>query len=271
MFKTLTALNRFLATLLALAIVGLLGAGGWYGYQVLNRDRLAQQALEERDAQIESLKNDLGASREENKQLVLDLEEKRRQIRKLETANRLLKVDHRVAQLEVVSQQGSKENKDLVTKVGFVEVDEQGKSLDKMRVFNVEGDVVYVDAWVIKFSDKYVEQGDALRSTSICLFRRLFGESQRPEDGYVLDPVGARPAAYGLDKRVSPEEQELWSRFWDYANDPDKASEAGVRAAHGEAPSIKLQPGRRYRVLLRSSGGLSIATEPTSKKTSPPG
>ena len=60
---------------------------------------------------------------------------------------------------------------------------------------------------------------------------------------------------------MSPLEHDLWANFWDYANDPAKAKQAGVRAAHGEAPSIRVQAGKRYRVELRASAGLSIIPE----------
>ena len=60
-------------------------------------------------------------------------------------------------------------------------------------------------------------------------------------------------------------EKGLWARFWDYANDPELAREKGVRAAHGEAPSIQLRPGKSYRVELRASGGISVVPE-----TAPP-
>jgi hypothetical protein len=60
---------------------------------------------------------------------------------------------------------------------------------------------------------------------------------------------------------MSPVERDIWANFWEYANDPAKAKKAGVRAVHGEAPSIRLEPGKRYRVELRSSAGLSIVPE----------
>ncbi|NQT13274.1 MAG: hypothetical protein HQ582_11030, partial [Planctomycetes bacterium] len=42
---------------------------------------------------------------------------------------------------------------------------------------------------------------------------------------------------------------------------PEKAKQAGVRAAHGEAVSMKLVPGKRYRVELRASAGVSIVPD----------
>ena len=273
MLKTLNALNNLTRTILALAILAVLLAGGWFAYQTYFADKLlAARALEEREAEIAGLTQDLEArdqqihrlgeelteSHEQIDRLELDVEAKRREIERLDTALRLMKVDQRVAQIDVLSQQGSAENGDLVTVVTFCEVDDQGGPLDKPRVFSIKGDVVYVDSWVAKFTDDYVEMGDPLRATSICLFRRLFGEAQTPSDGFVLDPVGSQPAAYRNGGKMSDLEQEIWSKFWEYANDPAQAEKVGVRAAHGEAPYIKLMPGKRYKVLLRSSGGLSF-------------
>jgi hypothetical protein len=60
---------------------------------------------------------------------------------------------------------------------------------------------------------------------------------------------------------MTDSEREIWSKFWDYANSPALAGQVGIRAAHGEAPSIKLMPGKRYRISLRASAGLEIVTE----------
>jgi hypothetical protein len=96
---------------------------------------------------------------------------------------------------------------------------------------------------------------------SICLFRRIFGEAQEPRNGFVLDAVGSTPAPYRAGGTMTDLERDLWSKFWDYANNPALAGKAGIRAAHGEAPSIKLMPGKRYRISLRASAGLEIVTE----------
>ena len=284
MFKTLQALNSFLGTILALAIVGLISVGGWIGYRSHFADKFAlieteeklalsdaeikrlSRDLDERMNQVEELDTRLTASLEEAKLLSREVQEKIKDIKRLKTAMTLLKVDHRLARIDVLSQQGSRENDDLATEFSFVEVDENGNPLEDARHFSIEGDVLYLDAWVVKFTDEYVEQGDPLRSTSICLFRRLFGENQHPSNGFSLDPVGSQPVAYRTDGQPSEFEQRLWNRFWDLANDPQMALKEGVRAAHGTAPYVKLRPGKRYRVQLRASDGLSIVPEKT-----PPG
>jgi hypothetical protein len=249
--KAVTTFERLLRTLLGLAVVGLLAVGGWFGYNTFNADKLALQEKTEKLAQREKEIATLNA----------DLKVKQQEIQRLDMALRLLKVDHRVARVEVLSQTGSAEKGDLKTRFSFAELDDHGKPLDSPRVFEVKGDLVYLDAWVIKFSDQLVESGDPEHAASIYLFRRIFGEAQQPKDGFLIDPVGAAPTPYRSGKPASEFEQGLWSRFWDYANNSKMAGQEGVRAAHGEAPSIKLMPGKRYKVLLRASGGLSIVPD----------
>jgi hypothetical protein len=254
-FKALSTVNQALGTIVSLLVVALLGGVGYLGYSYLGQREAFQRELADRDARIQAL-ND-------------DLETKRREIQQLQTALRLLKVDHRVAVIDVLKQTGSKESKDLRTQFAFTELDAKGNPLDKARAFTVDGDLAYIDSLVVKFTDEAVETADPLRSTSLCLFRRVFGENQKPADGFALDAVGAQPARY-RDGREPPEfEKELWRKFWDYASNPEEARKKGIRAAHGEAPFQKLVPGKRYRVLLRSSGGLTF--EPDASPAQTPG
>jgi hypothetical protein len=321
MLKTLSAVNSLLATLLGFAIVGLVGAGGYFGYQAYHADKFEleekEAELAKRQEKIQDLSLDLQSKQRElevlddelrtSKQQVMslsqdvqlkekkitalnedvsqkaeeieslnteveqqkkeilalneDIEAKIREIEQLNVAMGLLKVDHRVAQIDVLSQEGSAQDDNLVTTVGFVELSPEGKPLEEPRVFKIQGDVIYISSLVVKFTDKHVELGDPLRSTSVCLFQKIFGESQEPRDGFSLDPEGSQPAAYRTGGKMSDFEQEIWSRFWDYANDPVLAEKYGVRAAHGEAPFQKVVPGKRYKLQLRSSGGLTIVPE----------
>jgi len=54
---------------------------------------------------------------------------------------------------------------------------------------------------------------------------------------------------------------KIWNDFWVIANDPKEAEQMGIRAAHGQAVSIKVQAGKSYRLMLRASDGLSIVPE----------
>lgn len=275
MLKVLTALNTFLGTLLALVIIGALSYGGWFAYRGYHAEKFAREDLEqakvalknaeqqlvERETEVADLSRSLQVTTRQRDALEVDLTASRKEIERLDTAMRLLKVDHRLARITVISQQGSTETNDLSTRFQFVEVDDQGAAVEDPREFSIAGDLLYIDGWVIKFNDDYIEQGDSLRSTSIYMFRRLFGEHQTPRDGFELDSQNTRPVAYRTGEQPSEFEQDLWNRFWHYANNPEEAREKGVRAMHGTAEYTKLMPGKSYLVELRASDGASIVVE----------
>ena len=76
------------------------------------------------------------------------------------------------------------------------------------------------------------------------------------------DPRGQHPerpsAPYRRGVPASAFEQRLWAQFWELANDPQLAKEHGVRAAHGQAVSMKLQPGKYYVLEQRLTGDMTI-------------
>lgn len=245
--KAVSAVTSFLRTIALLAMTGVLAFGSWLGYNTFTaRDRAIQESRE-KDQKIKELNE--------------EIDNQKRQIEKLDTAVRLLKVDHRVAMISVKEQRPGKDGQVSSTTFDFVETDAQGKPLDAPRTITIEGDLAYVDTYVIKFEDTNVESGDLLRGTSICLFHRIFGEKQNPSEGVKLDAVGSRPAAYSRGLPMSDFERQLWTNFWEYANDPEKAKAAGIRAAQGEAPSMKLKKDTIYRLDLRASDGLTIRPE----------
>jgi len=189
------------------------------------------------------------------------IERQQQEIQRLEVSLHLLKVDHRVARLEVVGQTVAEDTGEVTTKVRFVELDPDGNEMGAGVVVEIKGKKVYVEGLTIKFNDEFVELGDYLRGTSVCLFTRIFGEDQAPTAGHQLDPKYTHPLPYSGDDLPDPFYDELWQRFWDYANDPEAAAAKGVRAAHGEAPFIDARPGKSYKVELRQSGGLTITPE----------
>ena len=93
------------------------------------------------------------------------------------------------------------------------------------------------------------------------LFKRLFGNDQKPDDGYPLDEHGAAPKAYARGGKMSDFERAIFDDFWSIANDKDKAAEKGIKANYGNADYIKVQPGKTYKVELRASSGPKITLE----------
>jgi hypothetical protein len=131
------------------------------------------------------------------------------------------------------------------------------------KTMTIPGQEFYVDAFVAKFERKLVEEGDGLRGKSLLVFRRVFGDRQKPIDGVPLYRQSNEvdlvvPEQLQVDTKPSPFELQLWSKFWTYANDPKAAAEAGVRVAQGEAPHVKAVSGQVYKIVLRASGGLEI-------------
>lgn len=245
----LSGFNRLLGNLTKLALLGLVGVGGFFVYQAYYANDIA---IRQRDEKLK-------AAAEQIDRLGKDVAAKQQQIERLRMAMRLLKVDHRIARVWVLDQHTPPGSDRVKTKFRFVEVSED-KQIDKPRDFTIDGDLLYVDALVIKFADEYVERADPLRSTSVCLFTRLFGEFQQPSEGYPLDSAGSRPKVYGQEGQMSDFERTIWNNFWQYANDPDLAKAAGIRALHGEAPSTKLEKGKLYEIELRASSGLAFVT-----------
>lgn len=273
MFKVMDSISNLVRATVSLVLLTVVGVGGWFGYTTYYEKHLAvQDALREKSEELTQVAARLAESEEQivaKNQLIADqekdiaakqveIENQAKEIERLDTALGLLKVDHRVARLAVTDQKTDEDGEVTTTTVQFAEVNNEGNPLEQPREFTIEGDVVYIDAWVAKFMDENVEQGVPLRSTSICLFRRLFGEQQRPADGYQLDAFGSRPIAYDRGSRVSELEEKIWDKFWDYANNPKKAEAEGLRALQGEAPSIRLMPGKQYEIFLRASDGLTI-------------
>jgi cell division protein FtsL len=252
MAETLKTFASLLRSLVTLVLLVFLSVAGWIAYQTVTSHSRLETELKERTAEIEKLNSQVATQA--------------KQIEELDLTLRLLKRNHRLAEIRVVDQWiSTDEKKVLMTKLEFVEVDDQEQPIDKPRVFTIEGDIVYIEAWIVKYLDQFVEKGDLVRGTSICLFKRLYGEYQEPSEGFVLDTVGSRPAAYSREGSIPEFERDIWKQFWDFANDPDKAQQAGIRAAHGDAPFVKLRPGKIYLIDLRASDGLTIRA-----KDSPP-
>lgn len=188
--------------------------------------------------------------------------EKELEIERLTEVVGRLTAETRIAQVLVTDHARSPETGLRETTIKFVELDRQGKPL-KPRFFTVDGDVIYFDSLVIKFDHEYVEQGEALRGKSVSLFRRIFSERQKPEDGFPMDDSGEGvPDIYRVDPTPSPFEVDLWKNFWRYATDPEEARRLGVRVIQGEAVYQRFIKGNLYTLSLDHDGGLNINVEP---------
>lgn len=262
MGSTIQSLAATARAVVTLALLGVVTLGGWtiyrYYYErevaVRERDEL-RRTLAQKDEQLDALQQQVSRLRDE--------------LQRKETALRLLKVDTRVAHL-AITRQWHRDDGRLMTQGYFLEVDQQGRPLGRPVHFTIEGDEIHINAFVAKFEDEYVEQGVPLKNTSICLFRRIYGEFQSPSEGIELDPVGRQPRAYSDGLPPTQFERELWANFWDYANSAEKRKAVGLRAAEGQGPYKRVRAGKLYPIQLRASDGLGFGPEQDLPAEGPP-
>lgn len=183
---------------------------------------------------------------------------------RLKTYLKLLEYTERRAQLEVISQTKDAAG-ETVNKLRFTELDPQGGVVGAQRVLEIKGDEVYVDTLVIKFEDHFVEQGDPLKGKALLLFRRIFTNRVKPDDGYYLDRNGVPPEIYAGRTVPNAFERDLWARFWEVANSEPQAKLAGVKAMHGQAVYGRLVPNMVYTLLMRSTGEVILPAPKASQ------
>lgn len=269
---SLRTINSLMRTLLATIVVGGLAIASWKAYSTYYAHEIAadQQRQEVRQMQdeLDKTRRQLDARDKEIESQAAKLQQQETEIAnlnadvaRLDTALRLLKVDHRLARLSIVDQRTDDDTGKTETEVEFVELNDEGASIEEPRTFRIRGEVIYIDNWVVKFNDEYIEKADLDRATSLVLFRRIFGDQQEPREGAWLDVTNRPPRAYTRGGVVSDFEKRIWDDFWTIANDETKAKELGIRAAHGEAVSIKAEKGKVYKLQLRASDGLSIVPD----------
>lgn len=273
---TISNVNSMIRNLLLAVLIGGAGFGGYKAYELYNepQKKLAEKQveLEKTLGSLQLANEDLAARQKEIADLGAQLTEKIAQVDRLEVKMKLLKVRHRLAQLKVLDQreipslnpiapttgtETSASRSNLMTRIEFVEINEHGEPIGEAKQFDIVGDMVYVDYLHVTFDDKYIEQSDLDRSTSLALFQRIFGEHQEAAQGFQLDTVGTRPTAYGRGTEMSEFEKKIWDDFWLIANDPQRAKDLGIQAANGNAVSIRVRPGMTYEIELRSTGNMT--------------
>lgn len=254
--ETVKTANSAIRTLLFAIVVFGAGWAGWQGYSLYNEP---QKKLAEKEEALQKAQLQLEQSQQQVDKLASELAQTSEALAKRETSLRLLKMRHRIARLEVLDQTPIPDSDRVLTTLEFYEVNSDGAPLGSERQrIQLEGDRVYVECLVAKFDDQYIESNDLDRATAICLFQRIFGEYQEPQDGVSLDQNGSRPTSYERGGQMSEFEQRIWADFWQFAADPSKAAEIGIRAAHADAPSTRVEKGKTYQLEMRSTGEFTL-------------
>ena len=172
---------------------------------------------------------------------------------KLETFLRLLKHAERRARLEVLAQEADAAGR-MINSIRFTEISSDGSPLGVARDLQLAGKEIYLDTLVIQFEERFVEQGGPLKGKALLILRRLFSDSVPPDDGVRLDEEGVAPDVYAAREAPTAFERGLWQRFWEIASNEKLAQELGVKAIHGQAVYGKVEPGKVYELVMRSTG-----------------
>ena len=144
----------------------------------------------------------------------------------------------------------------LYTRLLVVETDRSDplrRVLEKQ--YEIEGDVVHFDALIVTFVNQFVMDG---RERSLYLWRRVYGESMKPEEGYPIETPGGEPKRYAdICAKLSLKDRDMfWEEIWELSNDPDRLREAGIKAIYGNVIYRKLKPGLIYVFKISNTGAL---------------
>ena len=197
---------------------------------------------------------------EQRNSVVQLLEQEKQKTKRLEEVVTHLQGQDRVADVIVTEQR--EVDGVLQTTLLFVEYAKDGSPLPAKR-FTFEGKTAHIDAMVINFDGKYVENRDPLRGRSIALFTRIFGDKQTPAQAPRIDDPGHIPSIYqGVDPKVSEFEQDLWKDFWRLADDKVYRDSTGVKLAYGSGAFREvMKKHQTYTLTLDPQGGLRMVNE----------
>ena len=132
-----------------------------------------------------------------------------------------------------------------------------------LRTFTIPGDTPYIDAIVLKFKDKYVEEGNLLKGKSIAFFRRVFSNKEAPDQGVSL--LGKHGIPRVLEHRYGRPNKflmELWRKIWPLLKHPSLGKKMGLEVVQGEAHYRPVRPGKLYVIYVRNDGGLEFTEQP---------
>jgi len=123
LIEKVSIITSAIRTLLTTVIVGGLGIGGWYGYNTYNAtEREAQrsaQALTQARADLEAKEAVIRVKEQEIGALNTEVAKQQEEIERLDTAMRLLKVDHRMAMITVLDQTKDEATETTLTQIDF--------------------------------------------------------------------------------------------------------------------------------------------------------
>src|SRR3989344_7121771 len=172
-----------------------------------------------------------------------------------------LKAESRIAEVLVTESSLDEYTRKYTTTIKFLEYGVRGKPL-KAKFFTFKGNLIQFQTLVVRFDDKYVEEGHRLKGKSIYLFLKAFVLDGKNTQEFAITPMDQVPDGYRIGDPPAPFEKEIWRRFWKYALDPGERKRVGIKNAQIEAPGSVFVPGTIYTLIIEHDGGIRIDTRP---------
>ncbi|MEE9129498.1 MAG: hypothetical protein V3T84_05730 [Phycisphaerales bacterium] len=166
----------------------------------------------------------------------------------------------RLAHIQILGQTTDADERITQTRLLFIELDDDSTELAR-QTFTIPGDVLFVDAWTVKFDRNDVAEGHPQRGRTLVLLRRIYSDRMAPSDGLVIDTPGAIPPGYAIGN-AGNYQRRLWEYFWQLATDAQAAAAAGVRVAQGEAVYKPVRAGQVYELIVDGAGGMNLMPLP---------
>ncbi len=168
-----------------------------------------------------------------------------------------LEADSRAAEVLVTGVNYDEQKQKALTTIKFLEYDAKGKPLTP-KYFTFSGNIIQFQALVIRFDDIHIRQADRLRGKSAYIFWKVFMLDGQNTQEYEITHFNAIPDGYKIAEENNPFEQRIWEKFWQYALNPKRGEEKGIKNAQIEAPGTMFIPGVLYTIKIEHDGGLRI-------------
>lgn len=172
-----------------------------------------------------------------------------------------LEADTRIAEVLVTGVNYNEVDQKTYTTIKFLEYDSRSQPMEP-KYFTFSGNIIQFQSLVVRFEDDFIRRGDRFRGRSVYLFWKVFMLDGEKTQEYDIAKIGRVPRGYRLDGTEDPVEVKFWSRFWDYAVNPERAKQQGIKNAQIEAPGTMFTPGNLYTIKIEHDGGLRIDAVP---------
>ncbi len=172
-----------------------------------------------------------------------------------------LKAESRIAEVLVTDSSLDEYTRKYTTTIKFLEYGVNGKPL-KAKFFTFKGNLIQFQTLVVRFDDKYIEEGHRMKGKSITLFLKAFVLDGKNTQEFLITHAEEVPDGYKIGSPPSTFEKQIWRRFWKYALDPSARKHIGIKNAQIEAPGSVFVPGTIYTLIIEHDGGIRIDTRP---------